>query len=357
MNTTRSTPSHPLPNHPLPNMPPSTTSARRLLGRAVAIGLATTVLLGACAGTQQRPPELVRLQADLDRLHADPYVVQYAPQELRAADNAVAFLWAEGDEFGERVFDHNVYLAQRMVGIAEATGHGLAAEARIDALGGERELLIVQARSLETERARAAAARAQAEADAARYAAGRAISDAERERLDAMRARELAQRDAEEARRAAEMARLEAERARAQLAQMETMITELKAEQTERGLVVTLDDVLFEVDRADLKPGAMRDLRQLADALIRFPETEVSIEGHTDSTGTSEYNEDLSERRAAAVRNYLLAQGVDRRRLDTLGLGEHQPVASNDTAAGRQQNRRVEVVIQDDAGLVVIEDD
>ena len=322
MNTTRSTPSHPLPNHPLPNMPPSTTSARRLLGRAVAIGLATTVLLGACAGTQQRPPELVRLQADLDRLHADPYVVQYAPQELRAADNAVAFLWAEGDEFGERVFDHNVYLAQRMIGIAEATGHGLAAEARIDALGGERELLIVQARSLETERAR-----------------------------------ELAQRDAEEARRAAEMARLEAERARAQLAQMETMITELKAEQTERGLVVTLDDVLFEVDRADLKPGAMRDLRQLADALIRFPETEVSIEGHTDSTGTSEYNEDLSERRAAAVRNYLLAQGVDRRRLDTLGLGEHQPVASNDTAAGRQQNRRVEVVIQDDAGLVVIEDD
>jgi outer membrane protein OmpA-like peptidoglycan-associated protein len=329
----------------------------KALRRAIALGLSAG-LLAACAGTPQRPPELMRLQAELDRLHTDPAVVQYAPVELRAADNAVAFLVSEGHQLSDPLFDHNIYLAQRMVGIAEATGHGLAAEARIDALAGERELLVSQARALEADRARSAAARARADADQARYAANRAITDAERERLAAMQARELAQRDIDEARRDAEMARLEAERARQQLVQMETMITELKAEQTDRGLVVTLDDVLFEVDRAELKPGAMRNLRQLADALIQYPDTEVKIEGHTDSTGSESYNEELSERRAAAVRNYLLAQGVDSARLDTLGLGESAPVATNATAAGRQQNRRVEVVIKDEsAGLVRIEDD
>jgi OmpA-OmpF porin, OOP family len=126
---------------------------------------------------------------------------------------------------------------------------------------------------------------------------------------------------------------------------LESQLAELQAQQTDRGLLVTLGDILFDVDRAQLNPGGELQVARLADALHQMPERNVLIEGHADSTGSDAYNENLSQRRANAIEDLLIIQGIEPTRVVTRGYGERFPVATNDTAAGRQQNRRVEVVI------------
>jgi outer membrane protein OmpA-like peptidoglycan-associated protein len=146
-------------------------------------------------------------------------------------------------------------------------------------------------------------------------------------------------RETEAARQAAAEAQRQAEELQRQLAEL------LQARETERGLVLTLGDILFDVDRAELNPGGEQQVTRVADFLREFPDRQVLIEGHTDSTGSAEYNRQLSQRRAASVEHFLISQGVDARRIDIRGYGRDYPVASNDTGAGRQQNRRVEIVI------------
>jgi OmpA-OmpF porin, OOP family len=126
---------------------------------------------------------------------------------------------------------------------------------------------------------------------------------------------------------------------------LQSQLAELQAQQTDRGLLVTLGDILFDLDRAELNPGGELQVTRLADALRQMPDRNLLIEGHTDSSGSDAYNDDLSRRRAEAVEGQLLLQGVDPTRIVTRGYGERYPVATNDTAAGRQQNRRVEIVI------------
>lgn len=137
---------------------------------------------------------------------------------------------------------------------------------------------------------------------------------------------------------------LEADKAKAELAA-------LNAKPTDRGMVITLGDVLFDTGRSELKAGATSNLSKLAAFLNQYQERTVAIEGHTDSVGTEEYNVDLSQRRADAVKSYLVNQGVNSMRITTAGKGEDAPVADNTTAAGRQQNRRVEVIISNTAVL------
>jgi outer membrane protein OmpA-like peptidoglycan-associated protein len=150
------------------------------------------------------------------------------------------------------------------------------------------------------------------------------------------------------ARRAAIAAALADERAAlAEIEELGKESAELQVRKTERGLVVTLGDILFDVDQATLNPGGELQVARLADALRQMPERNVLIEGHTDSMGSDAYNDDLSQRRADAVEDLLIMQGVEPTRVVTRGYGERLPVATNDTAAGRQQNRRVEVVILD----------
>lgn len=120
------------------------------------------------------------------------------------------------------------------------------------------------------------------------------------------------------------------------------------AKRTDRGIVVTLEDVLFEFDRAELKPGAERRLLEVVTFLRENPERNVSIEGHTDAIGSNDYNQDLSRRRARSVREFFSAHGVSGDRIYSNGYGEQYPVATNDTPSGRQQNRRVEIVILDE---------
>lgn len=161
------------------------------------------------------------------------------------------------------------------------------------------------------------------------------------------------------AREAAELNQAEDTVAKAEVERTKTLLDiksreleQLKARETERGLMLTLGDVLFDTDSATLKPGALLTVRRLAAFLRDNPQRRLSIEGHTDSSGSAAYNQRLSEDRAESVRAALIREGVAPQRLVAAGFGESFPVASNSTAAGRQQNRRVEVVISDEQGYI-----
>jgi OmpA-OmpF porin, OOP family len=162
-----------------------------------------------------------------------------------------------------------------------------------------------------------------------------------------------AQRSAEQARTANAQAQTAEERAKA----LERELADLKGKKTDRGVVVTLGDVLFDTGKATLKPGAYTTIDRLATVLKEDQQRKVLIEGHTDSVGTDEYNQSLSERRAASVQAALFERGVEASQISTVGKGETTPVASNDGAAGRQQNRRVELVFQDDRSRVASDTD
>lgn len=114
---------------------------------------------------------------------------------------------------------------------------------------------------------------------------------------------------------------------------------------TPRGLVVDMGDVLFDHDKAELRPEAREDLAKLSGIVLNYPSLHLAIEGHTDNTGTPQFNQTLSEQRANAVRNYLISQGLDSASLSAGGLGINNPIADNSTAEGRQKNRRVEIIV------------
>ena len=220
------------------------------------------------------------------------------------------------------------------------------------------------------------AARAKREAEGDRSRAEIARSDADTARLDSRAAKQradasdtdarLAKLQAETARSESATARESAEAARddtraaerhahaaeadtaaalAENLEMQQQIDALNARPTERGWVMTLGDVLFATGEAEILGGAASDLDELARFLNRDPQRTVAIEGHTDNVGARESNRGLSERRAEAVRAFLIGQGVAPSRVTAEGMGEDLPVASNDSATGRQQNRRVEVII------------
>jgi len=123
-------------------------------------------------------------------------------------------------------------------------------------------------------------------------------------------------------------------------------IDAMQAQVTDRGLVLTLGDVLFATASAQLQSGANHNLNQLVDFLNQYPDRRVQIEGHTDNVGSATYNHGLSQRRAESVRAYLTRQGIASSRLSAAGMGQDRPVANNNSAAGRQQNRRVEIIIE-----------
>jgi outer membrane protein OmpA-like peptidoglycan-associated protein len=181
-----------------------------------------------------------------------------------------------------------------------------------------------------TQTARLAQTRAAAKADEARVAEGQQ----ERDRIQmAARSRE------------ANVAIQQRDQATQQAANLQAEVEQLKATQTNRGLVLTLGDVLFDTGRATLNPGANLKLDRLASFLNEHPDRRVQIEGFTDSVGSDSYNQDLSERRAESVKAALVARGIDPGRVTTEGYGKAYPVASNSESGGRQLNRRVEVVI------------
>ena len=175
---------------------------------------------------------------------------------------------------------------------------------------------------------------------------------AEVEREHQMMLAQVQEMEAEEARRRAEEARIEAEQAQMRSEELAAKLTEIEAEETERGLVVNLRNVLFDTGKANFKAGSEENLAKLARFLIEYPERKVLVEGFTDNVGGETINKRLSEQRAESVKMVLVDMGVEPDRILTQGYGEEYAIADNGTAAGRQQNRRVEVVISDDNGTI-----
>ena len=214
-----------------------------------------------------------------------------------------------------------------------------AQNAAVARQAAERQSQEAAARAQQALAEQDAAKRAKAEADAAR-------TEAENARAQADAARRDAEAQAAHARQLAAQSEQEKAQLRDQLRQQLSVILETR--ETARGLIVNLSDVLFDTARHDLKPGAREKLARVSGILSAHPGLKMEIEGHTDSVGTDEYNQNLSERRAESVRSYLVSQNIAPAMVTSIGFGESKPVATNDTASGRQQNRRVELIVSGD---------
>lgn len=349
-----------------------------------AAAVLTSFVLFACAATPSSPPGSAEVRNKLTALQNDANLAGRARVEIQEAEEAVRLAEQPLPSSEGPLGEHRVYMADRKIEIARAKGNTSYAEDQRAQFAEEREAARLAARTQEADRARDDADHARADAnrarddasqarydanrssddaDQARYDASRSSADASRARDDANQARSAADAarsaeaqsaaDAEAARRAAAAARsAEAESnanaadAARQAAELQRQIDVLEAETTDRGLVLTLGDVLFTTGSASLQNGASTRLNRLVAFLNHYPDRRVLIEGHTDNVGNATYNQGLSQRRAESVESYLTQQGIGSQRLAASGMGLNQPIASNDSAAGRQQNRRVEIIIE-----------
>jgi len=222
--------------------------------------------------------------------------------------------------------------AQEQARLADEKARASAEQARLDAqrrAQAEQDRLAAEKAKAEAEQAAAQAAQERAAADAARAAA--------------LQQQQAAQAEAARAREAAQKAETEKAELRERLRQQLNSV--LETQETARGLIVNISDVLFDFNKYMLKPGAREKMAKVSGILLAYPGLRIQLEGHTDSIGSDDYNQKLSEQRANAVRDYLVEQGVPGETVTAVGFGKSQPVASNDTAEGRQRNRRVDMVV------------
>jgi outer membrane protein OmpA-like peptidoglycan-associated protein len=282
-----------------------------MIGTLAAGALAIT----GCESAPKTSAAVEQARAAVSAASADSNVAKYAPKELERARNLLTN--AEGNAKEKGVRDpntaHYAYLATQLARIAEQRAHEQVAMERVKSGETERQKILLAARENEANSALSQARQAQAAAEQARNEVQNAQS-------------ELAAAQAEAQRLAAEL-------------------QNVKTSQTSRGLVLTLQDVLFDTGRAELKPGARRTLDQIAQFLNEHPDRRVQVEGFTDSQGANDFNMELSQSRADAVASAIIQRGIDAQRVRALGYGEEFPVASNANSGSRQLNRRVEIIV------------
>lgn len=278
---------------------PYLTSGRTALAAAVAAAL----VLG-CASAPMKPAGSEQVREKLSSLQRDPELARHAAIAIKDAEIAVN--QAEIAQPDLDLAAHRVYIADRKVDSARALAETRFTEEQRPALLRQRDEARLDARTREADVAQANMRMARVDTEAAQQAA----DSSRRESLE-----------------------------------LQQQLDELKAQPTDRGLVLTLGDTLFATGRSELRGGATADLDRLGTFLTEYPERTASIEGFTDSRGAEDYNQALSQRRADAVKQYLVRRGIDSTRLSSAGRGENAPVADNESPGGRQQNRRVEVVI------------
>jgi outer membrane protein OmpA-like peptidoglycan-associated protein len=299
------------------------------------ITFAVAILISACSTTPTTTSMLDQAHSDFISAQSNPRVASYAPLELKQSGDALALADAAAKNHESlSEIDKLAYIAKQKIALAQEVAAAKASEASVAAAAKERDQLRLDARTAEADKAKAVAERAKANA-------AMSEADAERARLAAL----AAQSQTADALR-------QTQEAQARAAQLESQLAELSAKKTERGIVITLGDVLFDTNMAVLSANGMSTVQKLANVLNQNPGRSVQIEGHTDSTGSLTHNQELSIRRATAVRDALLSMGVGNDRIVARGYGPSMPVASNGDATGRQLNRRVEIVLSDETGTV-----
>jgi outer membrane protein OmpA-like peptidoglycan-associated protein len=287
------------------------------------VGLAAlAITLTACASAPDPSPRLLSAETALLRAKADPAMMAAGRSAIQQADIALAAARSDYLAGKDDRYIHQIRMGEGYLELAEARGNQNRANARIEELSTQRAEIVSQARQREVDSARQATSVAQDRADQSDRDAADARSD--------MAVSEAARRAAED--RAAALS--------AELADYEQRRTAL-------GVTLVVRDLQFASGSAVLTPGAQGRLAPLASFLAKQPDARIRITGHTDSQGSETYNRDLSARRAGSVGAYLISTGIEAGRIETGGLGEDVPVSSNDTAAGRAINRRVEVTILD----------
>lgn len=283
--------------------------------------LAIAALVGACSSMPKSTSLLDQTRSDYLAAQNNLNVASYAPLEMKQAGEALAQANAAASHADSATkIDKLAYLAKQKIALTQEVAKQKSAEADVASAGKERDQIRLDQRTNEADRAK---------------------MSAEQSKLAA----QVAQGTAAEAQR-------KTQEAQARAAQLEAQLADLAAKKTERGMVITLGDVLFGTDLARLNPDGMRTAQKLADVLQQNPQRTVLVEGFTDSTGAATHNQALSERRATAVRSALQEMGVARERVAIRGYGETYPVAANDTAQNRQLNRRVEIVLSDAGGKI-----
>lgn len=262
--------------------------------------IAVVILLSGCATTSEYAQRADNLENELASMKSNSETEQYAAVAVDEAEESLEKVRELIDENAdEELISHQLYLAERKIDIAEEVAvMNKSQEVVADAELRQKEMLL----GIRTE-------------------------------------------EAQNAQAAAEAMRLQAEQMSTRASELERELEDLKTEETDRGLVLVPGNILFEFDSANIKPGSERTIEKVAQFLIDYPDRQIKIEGFTDSVGEESYNQQLSQRRAEAVEQALVNAGVPANRIDAEGLGEEFPVASNDTTAGRLENRRVEIIV------------
>lgn len=261
--------------------------------------VASATLIG-CSTLPEKNSDLEQARSGYVAAQNNPEVTTLAAVQLQTAGkalNSADAAWSERKD--PALVAHLAYLAKQRVAIAQETAKLKTAENAVDNAGARRDKVRLEARTVE-----------------------------------------------------ADMSKQRAESAEMHARQLEQQLNELNAKQTERGMVITLGDVLFDTNKAVLKAGGRQSVQKLADFLSQYPQRTVLIEGYTDSVGSEEYNQRLSERRANSVRDALADMGIGSDRVTARGYGESNPVASNETSGNRHLNRRVEIVLSDEEGKI-----
>lgn len=290
--------------------------------------VAGIAMLAGCNTTPPRNAQLEEARSAYVAVQSNPKAQALAAAEhkqsadaMRRADES----WARRDSAAE--VDHFAYVARQRSAITQETINQKSAELAVTDATANRDRMRLAARTREADQARQTAESAQLESEQSR-------------------------RSAEAAQQQAGASRMQAADAQARNQQLEAQLSELNARKTDRGLVITIADVLFDTNEAVLKAGGARSVAKLAEFLQQYPQRNALVEGYTDSVGSESSNQALSSRRAEAVRTALLGSGVNGSRVATQGYGEAHPVADNDSSGGRQQNRRVEIILSDEGGKI-----
>ena len=315
------------------------TQAFRLTLLCTAIAAAA---LAGCASPPARNAALDDARNAFNAVQAQPQAQAYAGLEVKQARDALTAAEAAfARKDGTSGVDGLAYLAKQRAALAQEAINRKTGEASVAQASATRDQMRLAARTQEAD------------------AATRSANMAQREAQSAQMQSQAAQAQSQAAQQQANAAQLQATNAQQQTAEAErrnqllqAQLRELNAKQTDRGMVVTIGDVLFDTGKAQVKPGSLNNLDKLAQFLKSNPQRKAVIEGFTDSMGPDGANQELSSRRADAVRSALVQMGVGSDRLASQGFGESRPVADNDSASGRQMNRRVEVVLSDDGGAM-----